>query len=131
MSTSPLSPEDIRAAAEVYRELGPEYNDAVVASFIDRVDREVAARVNARLADTRPARPAVVAGRRTLLKGMVVGAVAGGLTIAAVGGLAGRSGHSVKVFPRQQHVMVAPRAAHLPPAVPGSHAIPAPRHRSS
>jgi hypothetical protein len=118
MSTSPLSPEDIRAAAEVCHELGPEYNDAVVASFIDRVDREVAARVNARLADTRPARPAVVGTRRTLLKGMVVGAVAGGLTIAAVGGLAGRSGHSVRVFPRQQHVMGAPRAVHQPPAAP-------------
>jgi anti-sigma-K factor RskA len=60
MSTSPLSPEDIRAAAETHQELGPEYSDAVVASFIAKVDREVAARVEARLAgmaQDRPARP--------------------------------------------------------------------------
>src|ERR1035441_7092443 len=50
MSTSPLSPEEIRAAAEAHRELGPEYSDAVVASFIEKVDKEIAARVDARLA---------------------------------------------------------------------------------
>jgi hypothetical protein len=44
MSTSPLDPQDVRAAAEVDRELGPEYSDEVVAAFIDRVDRAVAAR---------------------------------------------------------------------------------------
>src|SRR5260221_12138851 len=54
MSTSPLSPEDIRAAAEVHRELGPEYSDAVVASFLEKVDREIAARVEARLAGRPP-----------------------------------------------------------------------------
>ena len=52
MSDSPVSPEDIRAAAETYQELGPEYHDAVVASFLAKIDREVAARVEARLADT-------------------------------------------------------------------------------
>ena len=59
MSDSPVSPEDIRAAAETYQELGPEYHDAVVASFLEKVDREVAARVEARLTRTwpRPARP--------------------------------------------------------------------------
>src|SRR5260370_8925875 len=57
MSTSPLSPEDIPAAAEVHRELGPEYSDAVVASFLEKVDREIAARVEARLAG-RPQTPA-------------------------------------------------------------------------
>src|SRR5260221_13494394 len=61
MSTSPLSPEDIRAAAEVHRELGPEYSDAVVASFLEKVDREIAARVEARLAG-RPQTPAAKPG---------------------------------------------------------------------
>jgi hypothetical protein len=50
-STAPISAEDILAAAEVHQELGPEYSDAVVASFIDKVDRAVDARVDARLAD--------------------------------------------------------------------------------
>jgi len=57
MSTSPLSPDDIRAAAEVHQELGPEYNDAVVASFLEKVDREIAARVEARLAGVARAEP--------------------------------------------------------------------------
>ena len=34
MSTSPLSPQEIRAAA-MHRELGPEYSDAVVESFLE------------------------------------------------------------------------------------------------
>ena len=49
MSTSPLSPQEIRAAAAAHKELGPEYSDAVVESFLERVDREITARVDARL----------------------------------------------------------------------------------
>jgi hypothetical protein len=49
--------EDIRAAAEVHRELGPDYSDAVAASFLEKVDRAVAARVDARLAGAPPGRP--------------------------------------------------------------------------
>jgi hypothetical protein len=79
MSTSPLGPEDIRAAAEVHRELGPEYDDAVVAAFIDRVDREVAARVQARLAETAAGQVGRRASRRSLVKGMAIGLCAGGL----------------------------------------------------
>jgi hypothetical protein len=48
--TTPVSAEDILAAAAVHQELGPEYSDAVVASFIEKVDRAVAARVEARMA---------------------------------------------------------------------------------
>jgi hypothetical protein len=50
VSTSSLEPEEIRAAAELHRELGPEYRDAVVESFLDRVDKEIDARVDRRLA---------------------------------------------------------------------------------
>jgi hypothetical protein len=73
MSTSPLSPDDIRAAAEAHRELGPEYSDEVVASFLDKVDREVAARVEARLASTPQAAPANPDNSHALLKGMAIG----------------------------------------------------------
>ena len=45
-----LSPEDIRAAAHTHVELGPEYRDAVVESFIERVGREIDVRVDQRLA---------------------------------------------------------------------------------
>lgn len=83
MSTSPVSPEDIRAAAEVQHELGPEYNDAVVASFVDKVEREVAARVEARLAATSRATAAKRVGRGALVKGIAIGVCAGTLMTVA------------------------------------------------
>jgi hypothetical protein len=49
VSTSSFSPDDIRAAAEVHSELGPDYRDHVVESFLDKVGREIDARVDARL----------------------------------------------------------------------------------
>jgi hypothetical protein len=79
MSTSPVGPEDVRAAAEVRRELGPEYDDAVVAAFIDRVDREVAARVQARLSESAGTQVDRRAKRRSLVKGVAIGLCAGGL----------------------------------------------------
>jgi len=85
MSTSPVSPEDIRAAAEVHQELGPEYSDAVVASFIDKVEREVAARVEARLAVASRGQVPRKNGRLALVMGIAIGACAGGLlTVAGV-----------------------------------------------
>ena len=58
--SSSLSPEEIRATAETHRELGPEYRDAVIDSFIERVGREIDARVNSRMAAALqyPVRPA-------------------------------------------------------------------------
>ena len=50
MSTSSLEPDDVRAAAELHREIDPEYRDAVVESFLDRVGKEIDARVDRRLA---------------------------------------------------------------------------------
>ena len=58
-----MSPEEIRAAAEVHRELGPAYQDAVLESFMDKVDREIDARVGARLASQRAAPSPVVSQR--------------------------------------------------------------------
>lgn len=102
MSTSPVDPQEVRAAAEVHRELGPEYSDAVIAEFIDRVDRAVAARVEARLAEERRHQPARRDRRRSLLKGVALGVCAGAL-VAGVGishieaGNGGQGG-SVSVF---------------------------------
>lgn len=65
MSSSSFSPDEIRAAAETHRELGPDYQDAVIESFLDKVGKEIDARVDARLGRGRggwqpeqPARPA-------------------------------------------------------------------------
>ena len=59
MTDSPLSAGDLRAAAETHKELGPEYRDAVLESFVERVGREIDARVDARLAQAavRPVAP--------------------------------------------------------------------------
>jgi hypothetical protein len=102
MSTSPVDPQEIRAAAEVHRELGPEYSDEVIAAFIDRVDQAVAARVEARLAEERRHLPATRNRHRTLLKGVALGVCAGalvaGVGISHVEAAHGGQGASVSVF---------------------------------
>jgi hypothetical protein len=87
MGTSPLSPEDIRAAAGAHHELGAEYSDAVVASFLDKVDQVVAARVEERLAASRPrARPVEPENRRTLLKGFAIGVASSVAVVLLIAG---------------------------------------------
>jgi hypothetical protein len=96
MSDSPLSRQEIYAAAAAHDELGPEYSDAVVASFLEKVDKEIDARVDARLAGMR--QPASSAGRddlRTLLKGAAVGIGASGIAFFVVGGNADERLHRV------------------------------------
>jgi hypothetical protein len=89
MSTSNLSSQEIRAAAEAHRELGPEYHDAVVESFLAKVDKEIQARVDARFAASAPARSrqldtATLARRRLALKYMAVGSVAAAIPLSLV-----------------------------------------------
>ena len=92
MGTSPLSPEDIRAAAGAHHELGPEYSDAVVASFLEKVDQVIAARVDERLAASRPrARPVAPENRRTLLKGFAFGVASSVAVVLLIAGA--RPGH--------------------------------------
>jgi hypothetical protein len=87
MGTSPLSPEDIRAAAGAHHELGPEYSDAVVASFLEKVDREIAARVDERLATSTPrTRPVEPENLRTLLKGFAIGVAFSAAVVLLIAG---------------------------------------------
>ena len=51
---STLTPDEIRAAAETHSELGPDYQSAVIESFLDKVGKEIDHRVDARLAMARP-----------------------------------------------------------------------------
>src|SRR5205823_1489320 len=57
VTDSPLTSGELRVAAETHQELPSEYRDAVLESFVDRVGREIDARVDARLAQA-AARPA-------------------------------------------------------------------------
>ena len=87
MSDSPLSREEILAAAAAHDELGPEYGDAVVASFLEKVDKAFDAHVEARLANMRQPRPPVERDSHgTLLKGVALGIGASGVVAVVVGG---------------------------------------------
>ena len=81
MSTPHLSAQDVRAAAEVHRELGPEYSDAVADSFLEKVEARLDERVNARLAELSPPRRRLLARlshkrRHNLLAGVAIGSEA-------------------------------------------------------
>ena len=97
MSTSPLSPREIRVAAELHKELGPEYSDAVIESFLERVDQEITARVDARLGPVPREQPVPSAqpnSRRTLLTGVAIGIFVTGvpsmMVAASAGGVIGK-----------------------------------------
>lgn len=78
---------EIRAAAAAHEELGPEYSDAVVASFLERVEEEIDARVDARMTEAhRPDAPAGQDSRRTLWRGIAIGIAIGLFVAVAVGG---------------------------------------------
>ncbi len=83
MGNSGLSPDEIRAAAAVHDELGPDYRDAVVESFLEKIDNEVGARIDAQLAARQPGPrapdPALMDRKRSQL-----GAMAAGSVLAAV-----------------------------------------------
>jgi hypothetical protein len=142
MSTSPVSPEDIRAAAEVHQELGPEYSDAVVAAFLDKVDKEVAARVEARLAESSRARLMRRGRRRTLAMGVAMGACAGalvtGISMAHFDHSepAGSSGQSVSIpgpfVPRGQlPTFEPPDGQKVPNSLPRGALLPPPQFQAA
>ena len=54
MPTPDLPRDDIQAALEARRELGPEMEPAVVDAFVERMERAIEARVDARLAQREP-----------------------------------------------------------------------------
>lgn len=87
---------EIRAAAAAHEELGPEYSDAVVASFLNRVEEEIAARVEARMAGAPgPEAPAIEDSRRALWRGIALGIVIGGILVSAIGGNATEHKHRI------------------------------------
>jgi hypothetical protein len=107
MARQPISSDEIRAAAHVHSELGPEFSDAVVESFLERIDQEIKDRIDARLPVTphpraRQLDPAAVAKRHAMLVGVALGAVGAGAPLTAFAysmsdGL-GRSGWLVGIW---------------------------------
>jgi hypothetical protein len=103
MSEPPVTAQDVRASAEVHRELGPDYGDAVVESFLARIEKQIDARVDERLAAARrrprrPTDPVRLSKYRFALAGAVSASVVVGvpLTIVAARALnrtGGGAGH--------------------------------------
>jgi len=107
MGESRLSAEDIRAAAEVHGELGPEYRDAVVESFLARIDQHIEARVEQKLAGQtarrrRPVDPVRLGKYRAALAGFAAGSVVVGVPLTALAWAyiqdAGHSGKALLVL---------------------------------
>jgi hypothetical protein len=88
-----MSPEEIRAAAEVHDELGPRYRDAVIESFLDKVGREIDARVDARLTQQQVAQPPARSGHGHSGSPMALAIVsmALGIPISAIAVAAGQN----------------------------------------
>jgi hypothetical protein len=89
MREAPFNAHDIRAAAEVHAELGPDYGDAVVESFLAKLDKQIEARVDERLAAVparrfRPLDPLRLSKWRYALAGAAVGAVVAGVPLTMI-----------------------------------------------
>jgi hypothetical protein len=91
VTDSPLSAREVRAAAETHQELPPEYRDAVLESFVDRVGREIDARVDARLSQAARYPPAPVprAPRQFSVLTLALGSIALGIPVSAIAVAAG------------------------------------------
>jgi lysozyme family protein len=84
MGDSRLSPDELRAAAEAHNELGPDYRDAVVESFLEKIDMQVRARIEAQLASVTPAPPRPSGREHADREQSQLGAMAAGSAVAAL-----------------------------------------------
>jgi len=104
MGESSLSAEDIRAAAEVHDEPRPDYGEAVVESFLARIDKHIEARVEQQLASKatwrrRQIDPAEMGKYRAVFAGFVAGSVVMGLPLTLFAwAWISDSGHGHKVL---------------------------------
>ena len=92
MSDVPLSAQDVRAAAETHNELGPDYSDAVVESFLMKIDKHIESRVDERLANRtrrrKPMDPVRLRTWRIALAGAAAGSVVVGLPLTLIAAIA-------------------------------------------
>jgi hypothetical protein len=85
VKTQSLSQDEVRAAAETHRDLGPDYQPAVIESFLDKVGREIDARVDARVAEQRARR----APRERSAFAVVIASLIFGMPLSAIAVSAG------------------------------------------
>lgn len=93
MNTQSLSPDEVRAAAETHRDLGPDYQPAVIEAFLDKVGREIDARVDARVAEQRARRaPREKSAFAVVVVSLIAGIPLSGIAVAAGAHPAGLAG---------------------------------------
>jgi hypothetical protein len=87
-----LGRQDVAAAAAAHHELGPEYSQATIDSFLEKVDSEITARIDARLGSapqprSQTADVATRHERRALWTGVAIGSAVAGIpfTLITVG----------------------------------------------
>ena len=88
VTTSSWTADEIRAAAATHRELPPEYQNAVIESFLSKVDREIDARVDARLAGYGAGRAHPARTRTPAF--FVLATMVAGIPLSAIGVAAGQ-----------------------------------------
>ncbi|MBD3139127.1 hypothetical protein [Microbispora bryophytorum] len=77
--------EDLRAVMAARRDLGPEYEDALVDSFLDKLDVEIAARIrNEVAAQLRHQPPGPVVKQRDGAVGVAMGSLALGIPLTGI-----------------------------------------------
>ncbi len=84
MNASSFSPDEIRAAAQTHHELGPDYEGAVIESFLDKVGKEIDARVDARMGQGRPLPRPAAAPRQGMGLALAVISMALGIPLTAI-----------------------------------------------
>lgn len=82
---APSNREDLRAVMAARRDLGPDYEDALVDSFLDKLDVEIAARVhNEVTAQLAHQPPRGQSKHRDGAVGMAIGSLALGIPLTAI-----------------------------------------------
>jgi hypothetical protein len=85
-----VSAQDLRAAAEAHQELGPEYSDAIIDSFLEKLEARLDERVNARLSELKPRRkrslPRLITEARSkaALAGITIGVAGVGTSLSLI-----------------------------------------------
>lgn len=90
MTEREIRSSELRAAVEARRELGPEYEGALVESFLERLDRDIDRRLDARATDAGPPRgpgsdPSLPLALGSIGMGIPISGIAGGT--GGIGGL--------------------------------------------
>lgn len=94
MAVPETSREDIAAALAARRDLGADYDDALVVSFLDRLERTIDARVQSQVSEREHA-SRELAQRDSFSLKLALGSMVLGIPLSAIGAAKGLTGVAV------------------------------------